>query len=114
MAKYFEKKLAQVGGIPVAQPIPLGKSTITYTDAEALAAKWYNEIPQTQSEYTTAKDLLGYLTENRASKGLFVHPITAHSRFWALEDVKKNHSDKIDPDLFKQVIDILWERKHHS
>jgi len=106
LAKEFSKKYAQV--------LPLGESEkerISVGEAEALAEEWYNKIPQTQSQYTTAKELLGFLTGNRASKALLERPITAHSRYWALDDVKKYHSTVIDPEQFKEVVDVLWDYK---
>jgi hypothetical protein len=106
LAKEFSKKYSQV--------LPLGESEgqpITVGEAESLAAEWYNQIPQTQSQYTTAKELLGFLTGNRASKALLERPITAHSRYWSLDDVKKYHSQIIDPEQFKEVVDVLWNFK---
>jgi hypothetical protein len=102
LAKILEKKYAQVLDLGTSE----SKPQITVAEAEIQAQNWFKTIPQTSSEYTTAKDLLGYLTGNRTSKGI-MKPITAHSRYWALEDVKKYHTG-IDPDLFKEVIDVLW------
>jgi hypothetical protein len=47
-----------------SQALPLGTSEpvkMTIDQVKELAEGWYKQMPQTQSQYTTAKDALAYL-----------------------------------------------------
>ena len=109
-------KLADLFIKKYAQALPLGESEkvrMPVGEAIALATEWYNRIPQSKSDYTTAKDLLGYLLDKRPSGDIIGHQITAHSRYWATQDVKEHFSDIIDPEIFKETINVLWDYKKH-
>lgn len=93
-----------------SQVLPLGTSEtvqLTIDQAKTLAEKWYKQIPQTQSKYTTAKDALAYLL----NKTYLPKTFNDNSIYWAVDDVENNHSNIVNPQDFRSVLLILWKEK---
>lgn len=93
-----------------SQVLPLGTSEpvkMTLDLATDLAKQWYKQIPQTQSQYTTAKDALAYLL----GKTYLPKTFTDNSIYWAVYDVTKNHSNIVSPEKFREVLITLWQEK---
>ena len=96
-----------------SQALPLGTSEpvkMTIDQVKELAEGWYKQMPQTQSQYTTAKDALAYLL----NKTYLPKAFNNNSIYWAVDDVKNYHQNIVSPEEFRSKLLILWKAKKNK